>query len=606
MSKIILILGLILSVLAGCERNPVKPAKVKPSESVNVSTSDSLSVSDSDSLGTLILTIERENEYYKIKHWDDQVRINGPHEKDNYSSEYFSFESDTLIISKPCGDFRISFYPYVWINCPNYSYHAYISIHNDITIERNKTVQKHIVIPHEAPFQIVVMSEWGRTGSVPIRGAQVSTEPETATGVTDEEGRTDFGTLLLSNYRYFNNEFVKYVIRKNNFELDGGRSYRFSNINGVFMETVTIALQPPEVEIITPDNLHYENTFEILLQGDGDDFENDPFPDEYLVWYSNIDGELGSGRNLTASNLSEGNHIITLVGTDTHELTAQDSISMEISYYDDESYFPLPYTGYWNYRYETADFTVSDELRGTEYWTLNELQVSADNVDTRNCIMEYTITRGDSTKYCRYEVTDHYETDADNIYLTKTTEQLDIYNDENMIADPTEQLDIETVYSPRYLLIEQYMNLDAVRSYEASGTAEVNWEYHNVNSYTQTHVETIDINTSYEFGEPETVETGIGNYEAVPLTIISEGTERTWWLAKGIGIVRLAYDSFGFPLTATMTDTNVPSFSGVGPSVVMKSSVRGNNNNWVAFNSLPDTPERIVELSQLLRGLCPR
>ena len=67
--------------------------------------------------------------------------------------------------------------------------------------------------------------------------------------------------------------------------------------------------------------------------------------------------------------------------------------------------------------------------------------------------------------------------------------------------------------------------------------------------------------TSYEIGETESIDTGIGTYEAVPFIIRSDGTERTWWLAKGIGIVQLSYDSFGFPLTATMTDTNVPSFS---------------------------------------------
>ena len=602
---------MVLSVLAGCERNPVKPAREKPSESAPISTSDSLSVSDSDSLGTLILTIERENEYYTLVIRGEAVISSGSYEKGDYSSEHFSFESDTLTFSKPSGDYHIFFQTRVKIKPTNSS--VYIGNSYNVIIERNQTVQLHIAIPQEAPLQVVVMSaKRGQADGVPIRGAEVIIEPETITDVTDDEGRADFGgTFLLSNYKEFiDNIWLNYLIRKNNLEFYKLRGYCYiNNTNGVYEQTIKLEfedLQPPEVEIITPDNLHYENTFEILLQGDGDDFENDPFPDEYLVWHSNIDGELGSGRELIVSNLSEGNHIITLVGTDSHNYTDQDSISLEISYYNDESYYPVPYSGYWNYKYDNTDFTVTYIDGEDEHWTLISLEANADEGYTRSSVLVYAITRDDSTNYCRYEVADLYETDDENIYIAKTIEQLLVYNDETMNTEPLENLDIETVYSPRYLLIQDYMNPKTSSTYNADCISESTFNYWNAKSYSYSHTEAKNISAEYEYGEPETIDTGLGPYDAVPLTIRSDGTERILWLAKGIGIAKLSYDSFGFPLTASMTDTNVPSFSGVGPSVVMwKPAVHGDNAQ-IELNAADGTPERMMELSKILKGFCPR
>ncbi len=234
------------------------------------------------------------------------------------------------------------------------------------------------------------------------------------------------------------------------------------------------------------------------------------------------------------------------------------------------------------------------------------MQVSADDADTRNCVMEYTITRGDITKYCRYYVVDHYETDSENIYISKTTEQMLIFDNENKQNEPTETLDIETVYTTRYLLIKNYFDPATENSYETSVTSDVTWEYHHVNSFTQTVKETMDIRTSYTIGETEIVETEFGTYETGPLTIYTEDTERTWWLAKGIGIIRLEYDTFDFPLTATLYDTNIFSFSENSHASISKSSFYGNSSLPKVLKSPPETPERMLELSGLLRSLCPR
>ncbi|MFC1551729.1 hypothetical protein ACFL6P_04095, partial [Candidatus Latescibacterota bacterium] len=582
---------------------PVKPATEKPSDTVNVSTTDSLSVSDSDSLGTLIITIECENEDFNI----DSLSISRlfGSDIDNWLfHEELNFENNTAEVKVPPGNYKIQ------TNCTIINPNAVtmlIRFSNDVTVKLHQTINSRFIVPVELPLKVVVRSG-GNKGMIRIKKAEVSTDPETVTAITDEEGRADFGTFSLKNYS------INLIYRIKKYDLDFFQArdsfYGVTIINGEYAEEAIELdgkyLQHPVVEIISPDNMHYENMYDIHLLGDGYDFEDDMLPESSLVWHSSIDSELGSGRDLTVSNLSEGNHIITLVGTDSHNYTDQDSISLEISYYNDESYYPVPYTGYWYYEYDNTDFTITDIDGEDEHWTLLSLEANADEGYTRTSVLDYAVTRGDSSKYCRYEVSDRYETDDGNIYIAKTTECLRVYDNQAMDTEPLENLDIETVYSPRYLLIQNYMNPATASSYTASGTAESTLNYRNSKSDSYWHTETKNISTSYQFGESETVDTGLGTYEANPLTIRSDGAERIWWLAKGIGIIKLSYDSFGFPLTATMTDTNVPSFSEGGPTVVMWKPAVHVNDTRIELNSMNGTPERMVELSKILRGLCPR
>ncbi|MFC1550946.1 hypothetical protein ACFL6P_00135 [Candidatus Latescibacterota bacterium] len=474
-------------------------------------------------------------------------------------------------------------------------------------LESGKTNEILLTIPSENQLQVVVKSgSIGPYDSVPIRGAEISTEPETVTLITDDEGRADFGIVPFRPYGF---QIKKYNVVQRHEE------YEYGNIvirNGTLenreneINLSKRQLRNPEIDIISPVDNHYQRNNNINLICDGYDFEDDILPDSAFIWYSDIDGELGTGKELYIDRLSVGNHLITLVGTDSHHMQTEKTIHLKLSFFDDDSYFPLPYTGYWYYRYEPSDFTVADDIRGVEHWSLDELRVSAKDVDTRNSSLNYTITRGDTTKYYQYEIIDHYVTDSENIYITKTSEQLRIFDDEAMNTVPTEQLDIETKYTPQHLLVKQYIDVNAQSSYEIFGAAEVTWEYRNVNSYTQTHLETIDINTSYELGTTESVNTSLGSYDAIPLTILSEGTERIWWLVKGIGIVRLAYDSFGFPLTAELYETNMSSLSGQSAAGRILKTSYGRNSLRKILNAPPETPERMLELSRILRGLCPR
>ena len=74
------------------------------------------------------------------------------------------------------------------------------------------------------------------------------------------------------------------------------------------------------MEIISPPEDHYQNIYDIHLIGDGYDFEDDSLPDSSLTWYSDIDGELGKGRELKIPRLNVGNHTIKLVGIDSYNI----------------------------------------------------------------------------------------------------------------------------------------------------------------------------------------------------------------------------------------------------------------------------------------------
>jgi hypothetical protein len=83
----------------------------------------------------------------------------------------------------------------------------------------------------------------------------------------------------------------------------------------------------PEVSIINPkDNTTFNWRQTITFQGAGIDPEDGPLPPDKLVWNSNLSGYIGIGTEFSLDNLSTGNHIITLKGTDNFNFSAEKSV----------------------------------------------------------------------------------------------------------------------------------------------------------------------------------------------------------------------------------------------------------------------------------------
>jgi hypothetical protein len=68
----------------------------------------------------------------------------------------------------------------------------------------------------------------------------------------------------------------------------------------------------------------------VLLAGDGFDLEDGSLPDDRLVWSSDQDGALGSGRTVERNDLSEGTHHITLTVADSAGNQTTASITLTV------------------------------------------------------------------------------------------------------------------------------------------------------------------------------------------------------------------------------------------------------------------------------------
>jgi hypothetical protein len=68
----------------------------------------------------------------------------------------------------------------------------------------------------------------------------------------------------------------------------------------------------------------------LFLTGAGYDLEDGELPDQALAWASDLDGPLGSGRNLLLESLSIGLHHLTLTVTDSQGHSAQHTLAYTV------------------------------------------------------------------------------------------------------------------------------------------------------------------------------------------------------------------------------------------------------------------------------------
>ncbi len=435
----------------------------------------------------------------------------------------------------------------------------------------------------------------------PLKDIEITTSPGTSKVITDENGHAVIENVPVKRYTF--------IVKRGN-SIAYIQNTRIIVKNGKLQNIeITVGSQPPFVKIISPENHNYQNIYNIHFLAEAHDFEDGELPDDAITWYSDIDGELGKGRELTMDRLSVGHHKITLIGIDSNQNRTDRFNWLNLYYFEKESYFPIPHEGMWFYRYKIPEFSVINEKGETEQWILSNLEVSMDDINSRNCTMRYTITsENNHTKIYEYYLVDYFETDINNIYVSKTTEQLKIWEDKDIPEKLLDQLNIETVYTPRYTLIKNHMDPLSESPYENNVTVDVIWYFENVKYGSKVYSETLDIKTYVEIGDIETIETDIGTFDAATITIIQGETFRKWWLVKMLGIIQLEYNTFDYPETARLYETNILTLSENIQSEKPAYNSLALTGHYIKkeLSTPPDTPERAMEICTLLRSLCPR
>ncbi len=188
---------------------------------------------------------------------------------------------------------------------------------------------------------------------IPLTNIKVSTSPTTSNEITDENGHVVFENVPVRKYTF--------IVKRENATVYI-RNKTLSIRNGQLQDVeIIIANEPPSVKILSPANHQFHNIFDIHLVGEGYDFEDGELPDSSYFWYSSIDGELGTGKELTVDRLSVGRHKITLACIDSDQNRTERFINLNLYYFEKESYFPIPWNGNWLYRYQIPEFTVIND-----------------------------------------------------------------------------------------------------------------------------------------------------------------------------------------------------------------------------------------------------
>jgi len=135
------------------------------------------------------------------------------------------------------------------------------------------------------------------------------------------------------------NDVGKSVVNITVSDINGSKYEDWINIEFTILN---VNNPPSKTVIINPDNgsIHYPYSY---IEFAGKSYDPDIMYGDYLTynWYSDRDGELGSGEEIEVNYLSEGKHVITLNVTDSEGKYDTDSIILKVedNYYRYDKYY---------------------------------------------------------------------------------------------------------------------------------------------------------------------------------------------------------------------------------------------------------------------------
>ena len=430
----------------------------------------------------------------------------------------------------------------------------------------------------------------------PIIGAALTTIPATQEVITDNNGTAFLENVPVQPYLFTVTPRNLPPVKRN-VVLDE---------NTLEYIDFIITSEPPVMQILEPPDDKVTTPFNVVFEGMGTDNEDGVLPDSVLVWYSNSDGKLGTGNKITVDELSRGNHIITLDGTDSDNKTGTTTISIAIVDYDPDSYFPLLENSTWRYRHTTPNFYIVTPDNVSEFWELKDLTISIDDENRRISTVYYDISIGIVIKHFRYTLVDYLETDNGNIYVTKTTEELREWK-ENEENNPYYLLNVNTSYTPNYLILKNITDPTSESHYESTVRAETEWSYKYYSIVSSVFRESINLTTTVDVGDMKYIQTDIRLFNALKISFNTTDSIKTWWLTRGLGLVSLEYNLSDSEQAAVLINSDMLEF--YREPVVSKAA------GYVPVQSAPaslqrlqlsrETGEGFMELRKILRGMLP-
>ncbi len=403
-------------------------------------------------------------------------------------------------------------------------------------------------VQEETSLTVRVEDDFGRV----VPNAAVTTNPPSTQVLTDENGIAVFEGLQVR-------EYIVYVRRS------GYPTYNKNvtlTADDTQQTTIVVETQPPDITITHPQTGNFMSIYDIRFEAEVLDVEDGAIPDSSLVWTSDRDGRLGTGETVILDMMTLGRHQVTLEATDSDNKTTRRSITIDVVDYQPNSYFPLPTGAQWIYRHPTAKFSITNTSGYLEQWELFNIEVTFDDTNKRTSKMNYRVKIVTQEREFHYTIIDELEKDGDDIYIKKTGENLKMWNG-NPYGTPSNELNIETTYSPRLLLLENTRDLDLNTSYQFSTNNQVKWIYDDPFFGPREFTENFTVETAITIGDEEVCTTGYSDentYNCVRVTIDQQESKRVWWLSRGVGIIQMQYNSFKQPPTAELIITNLSSY----------------------------------------------
>ncbi|MFC1529057.1 carboxypeptidase-like regulatory domain-containing protein, partial [Candidatus Latescibacterota bacterium] len=232
----------------------------------------------------------------------------------------------------------------------------------------------------------------------PVAGANITTSPVTHEVVSDSGGKAVFEDIPADKYNFYINRT----------DYDTFTHTVTLNKNNLQDITIVLDTKAPVVKILFPQPDKFISRYNIQFIGEGTDLEDGVLPDSSLVWHSDIDGELGRGKELQVELLATGNHTITLEGIDTAQKKNTVTINVSAGDYYSSSYFPNPGGAVWQYQHEEEIFNTESKEGVSEAWELSKINVTVGG-NTRTSTMEYKVRSSKYIKEYKYIVSDELE-----------------------------------------------------------------------------------------------------------------------------------------------------------------------------------------------------